>query len=1011
MKDYFELQWQARRDTALDRRLKTKKSKALPLSAHSKVLSRCAFQQRLAFPVCIASTQPLDYKAAYVVIAESRNKRAFEIKILAPCLLAISVILVLGISLRRFQKQDEQPIAVPQTTGADSAPTDAEYLWYEAENMRGLTETSRHEPLLNPSYLDLSAARAPGWCISGPGVSAEWSQGGESEWNSVAAAADATRGAITQDIEIPRAGDYEVWVRYADWANKTENFVIRIFQGRDASPLSFVRTEVFHHEFGAKDVVDPHDETSMYWGWAFTWDGAAATLAKGPARVSIEISGVAQARRQVDCFLITNDLAYVPEGRRKPDFAAMRYLRDWSKRRVAFTTLFDASARTDLPAAWMRPKIAGQDFLMPWNIAKEFWQLYEKPPTQRPLYPFNAEPIDEFIKTYAGKKEVPIFDSKFVVPVIYINEVPEYLKEGSAFRRYLAETHAPFAILINYGQPKFASDAEAQAAWKLLTGELKEQFLGWISGESVGFVWDEAPKYLNVSPTMTRTQLLEAHREFYAGALSRKWTGIFKTPLGALWEQMMPAQSTSSTSFAHALTDWGVRFLGMETSAVQPMTAMRIAFTRGAVRQYGGDFFYYHAPNFGDTATTFTKQQNFSGPDNFFHTRYGPTMGPSLSWYRKSYYLYYMSGASAIYLEQGFDQFFKPGPGDHPFQLNPLGRITDEFVRFAWKHSDRGTPYTPIAFLLDPAHGWEMTDYPQWPFEVSQINKSDRALRELFGAAYFPGPLREGEPASGERQVFVPGVFGNIFDVLVTSDSRKDAIDSYSAVVVGGHVAWSNEWAKRLSDYVRNGGVVMLNSAQVKGLPEDLLGVRLLGTNGEAHNARCLSPNEPQQDLRGGIFRFDQIELHGAEALITTPSNQPLVTVNKVGRGKVVFVALPDLLGEDERMPPFVAHLLAHLFADATPVKVNGDVEYLVNRNSRGWVVTLFNDNGVFKPQQGLAQVDRTAEVLATISLSNVTLASAVEWTSDRTLSINKNAVTVKIPPGGVAVVELAATR
>src|SRR5437879_527640 len=28
-----------------------------------------------------------------------------------------------------------------------------EYLWYEAENMRGLTETSQHEPQLNPSYL------------------------------------------------------------------------------------------------------------------------------------------------------------------------------------------------------------------------------------------------------------------------------------------------------------------------------------------------------------------------------------------------------------------------------------------------------------------------------------------------------------------------------------------------------------------------------------------------------------------------------------------------------------------------------------------------------------------------------------------------------------------------------------------------------------------------------------------------------------------------------------------
>jgi hypothetical protein len=919
-----------------------------------------------------------------------------------------------------------------------SASPSFEYLWYEAENMRGLTETPRHEPLLNPSYLELAAAKAPGWSISGPGVSAEWAQGGESEWNSVAAAADETRATIYQDIEIPRAGEYKVWVRYADFANKTENFAVRITQGnsvptvrsKEGVPVSITPSgQVFQHEFGVKDIIDPHDEVSMYWSWAFAWDGATASLAKGPARVSIEIGRPAQARRQVDCFLITNNLSFVPDGRRKPDFAAMRYLREWSSTHAPLAPLID-SPRNDLPTSWSRPKLTGRDFLMPWNIAKEFWQLYDKPITKRPLYPFNAEPIDEFVKAYSGKRDVPLFASKLVVPVVYINDLPDLIKEGSAFRRYLTETKSPFAVLINYGAANFASDAEAQAAWKLLNGELHDQFLGWISGESVGFVWDEAPQYLKISPDMTRAQLLEAHRRFYTDALARKWSAMFKTQTGPMWDKMIPAQSTSSTSFAHALTDWGVRVIGMETAAVQPMTAMRLAFIRGAARQYGGDFFYYHAPNFGDSATTFTKQQNFAGPDNFFHSRYGATMGPSLSWYRKSYYLYYMSGASAIYLEQGFDQFFKPGPGEHPFQLNPLGRITDEFVQFAEKHPDRGTPYTPIAFLLDPAHGWEMTDYPHWPFGVSQINRSDRALRELFGAAYYPGLVREGEPASGERQAFVPGIFGNIFDVLVASGTgvsplkphaqdapatRMDVIDSYAAVVVGGDIRWTSDWARKLNDYVRNGGTLLLNSAQIKGLSPDFLGVRLTGDTAEAHNAKCLSPNEPEQDLSGQIFRYDRVETKGAEILMATTSGDPLVTVNKVGRGRVIFVALPDLLGEDERITPFAAHLLAHLAAEATPVKVEGDVEYLVNRNARGWVVTLFNDNGVFKPQQGLSQVDRNANVSVTISLRGG-ISRAMEWTTNQDVAVKRKAgasdsVTLNIAAGGIAVVEMVGSR
>jgi len=104
--------------------------------------------------------------------------------------------------------------------------------------------------------------------------------------------------------------------------------------------------------------------------------------------------------------------------------------------------------------------------------------------------------------------------------------------------------------------------------------------------------------------------------------------------------------------------------------------------------------------------------------------------------------------------------------------------------------------------------------------------------------------------------------------------------------------------------------------------------------------------------------------------------------------------------------------MLSHLFANATPLKVKGDVEYLVNRTEHGWVVTLFNNNGVFKSQQGLARVDRSANVTATIRLNGQDFAAAQEWISDRTLEVKKEpdgpgSVTVEIAPGGIAIVEL----
>jgi hypothetical protein len=237
-------------------------------------------------------------------------------------------------------------------------------------------------------------------------------------------------------------------------------------------------------------------------------------------------------------------------------------------------------------------------------------------------------------------------------------------------------------------------------------------------------------------------------------------------------------------------------------------------------------------------------------------------------------------------------------------------------------------------------------------------------------------------------------------------------LDAYRAVVVGGRIEWSKLWVQRLTDYVKSGGTVVINSAQIKGLPAELLGVRLTGVTALAHNAVCLSPGEPAQDLHGQIFPYERLELNGAVALMRATGGDPLVTVNKVGKGTVVFAAVPDLLGEDERMTPFAAHMLAHVFADATPVKVNGDVEYLVNRNKNGWVVTLINNNGVFKPQQGMAQVDRGAYVTAALSLPGARVARAQEWLSGQNLEIRKQAgisdgVTVSIPPGGIAIVEL----
>src|SRR6187402_1261879 len=83
------------------------------------------------------------------------------------------------------------------------------YLWFEAEWFTGVTGSYAYWP-------DTTKPAKPTghWGVAGPGISAEWTQGGESEWNSMGASPAETKASCGRELVIPRAGKYRVWVRY-----------------------------------------------------------------------------------------------------------------------------------------------------------------------------------------------------------------------------------------------------------------------------------------------------------------------------------------------------------------------------------------------------------------------------------------------------------------------------------------------------------------------------------------------------------------------------------------------------------------------------------------------------------------------------------------------------------------------------------------------------------------------------------------------------------------------------
>src|SRR5207244_10663882 len=194
----------------------------------------------------------------------------------------------------------------------------------------------------NFSFQEPSKTTKDSWSLSGPGVAAEWTQGGESEFMSIAARADEPAGTnVSREIEVPADGNYTMWARYADYRNKSERFGIRLSQD----------TEKFEHVFGEKAVVDELDPMKLIWDWSFAWDSVPVKLAKGKAKIEIYTAGNNEARRQIDLIVLTTDEKYRPSGREKPDAPIWALMREF-KRDDSAEPIVRQKRSDDAPREW-----------------------------------------------------------------------------------------------------------------------------------------------------------------------------------------------------------------------------------------------------------------------------------------------------------------------------------------------------------------------------------------------------------------------------------------------------------------------------------------------------------------------------------------------------------------------------------------------------------------------------------------------------------------------------------
>lgn len=939
-----------------------------------------------------------------------------------------------------------------------SGASAAENVWIEAEHLDGVRGYCW--PMGRPEM----KKTAGHWGLSGPGWAAEWNQGGESGFLSIATGADDDRAVATKTLDVPVAGEYRLWVRYGDWREQTERFQVRLEQ--DGQPPQELR-------FGEQPRVEEDNEMKLYFGWAFAWDGQPVRLKKGAARLSLVSTTKDPQPRQIDVIVLTNDVEYRPLIKERPANETWTLLDGWRDglpqdlpplaRRVAPSLESTAPARqaasgdsaplsTTLPESWQVRTFRDKGFLYLWNVshtnAAETW-LSDKP--DRVKFPYNiidANVREEFEKKYAGRNDVPIFSDPRVTPAFHgvgpgvfavDAKTGEVNVTGKLFDKWLdAHPERAWAMMMNYHPG--APIGEAGIA---LFQKHRDRYVGSIAGESLGYFYPPAEAMKTATAgAKTRRQLAAAFTPISLESNAEKYRKVFGRNLDANpYQDVIACLSVGNIAFAPLSLDWGARTVGYESSAMTfSVLGMRMAFMRGAARQHGATMATYRSCNFGDSSTIFSNGGSYHTPQAILDNYYSVYSGAGMTWYKFDIWHQYMSGAGMFYHEQGFDEFWKPGgtsaAGIQEVQLSPKGKLVDRFLRSTAAEPDRGVPYTPVAFLVDYAHGWEPG--PFWPNSFKNwhghqdrflYGDHERMLQEYFSVAYHPIGRESERPMTATNEVYVPGVFGDIFDVIYAYPdvAKWRTIDTYPVVIAAGDIELTAAEGQRLAEYVNRGGTLLVADTHLTGPGAAALKLPAANETKEADayhwlpqgrslaprvtndDAQSESPAQESPTLASPRFRYRPIVSTSEkwQPLATTSEGDVFCAAADRGQGRVVYLSVPRGLAIGGEAVPAVARLMAHLTRGLMPVEVDGDVEWMVNRAKDCWLVTLLNPAGQDKPQHGITATDYRENRQVTICAQAPIQAARDRLLPTDKFSVNNNTVQVEVPAGAVRIIEL----
>lgn len=505
------------------------------------------------------------------------------------------------------------------------------------------------------------------------------------------------------------------------------------------------------------------------------------------------------------------------------------------------------------------------------------------------------------------------------------------------------------------------------------------------------------------------------------------------------YPELLPFRGPVSATFTeHIYLSFGFCMTGNECGPKTLNMPFSYAVSRGAARQYGKPFRIFQTNH--DDLIVFPGWEgafrHYTQSDHRFVLRpqtrvlrssekdgrvyYGcnaPMYGiPYIDW-RRSFIYSYMNGTNIYFDESGHyllyaNYDYKTIDNEDPLVVNlrqgktylsKLGEMMTDFYDNIVCKEDRGSVYTPVAFVWNLYHG-HFPNYNQTPWGLFPCTEADLMMHAIENTLF---------PRDRKRVYYNRGFrtspCGDIFDVI-TNDAGVETLDSYPVLFFSGEVPVDQAFADKLVAYVSKGGTLVVNWKQV----EDFVEKFPAGFFGAKVSSERRGGRSSYSRLSGKVlhenkdFKYHVAELlAGAQSVVLTCDSRrdPLVISNSFGEGKVVLT-MPDFLKErysNSAMLNIFTDLLLGLSRDALPVNVDGDIQYQVCRNQKGWLVALYNNYGGTDRNWQQPQKEPGPESAVTVTIRpKMKYSSVREWfTGDKSL-------TLSVPGGEVRIVEIA---